>query len=92
MKVLFYRYMLAAFTTASLAFSGSALAQVDLAKSSVTATSKQMNVPVEGKFKKFSAQISFDPAKTGNGQRATECGCRQLRPGRRKLQRTGARQ
>ncbi|WJF89807.1 YceI family protein [Paraburkholderia bonniea] len=67
MKVLFYRYMLAAFTTASLAFSGSALAQVDLAKSSVTATSKQMNVPVEGKFKKFSAQISFDPAKPATG-------------------------
>ena len=63
MKVSFSRYMLAAFAATSLAAAGTAFAQVDLAKSTITATSKQMNVPVEGTFKKFSAQLSFDPAK-----------------------------
>jgi polyisoprenoid-binding protein YceI len=67
MKVSFYRYMLAAFAAASLTAAGSALAQVDVAKSAVTATSKQMNVPVEGKFNKFTAQIRFDPAKPAEG-------------------------
>jgi polyisoprenoid-binding protein YceI len=36
---------------------------VDAAKSSVVAVSKQMGVPVEGRFKRFSAQVSFDPAR-----------------------------
>ena len=67
MKASFYRYMLAAFTAASMAASGLVFAQVDTAKSSVTATSKQMNVPVEGKFKKFDAKVSFDPAKPAAG-------------------------
>lgn len=38
-------------------------AQVDTSKSAVTATSKQMNVPIVGTFKKFTAQIIFDPAR-----------------------------
>ncbi len=37
--------------------------KVDPAKSSVSATFKQMNVPVEAKFKKFAAQIDYDAAK-----------------------------
>lgn len=37
--------------------------KTDTAKSSVTAVFKQMNVPVEGKFKKFNAQIDFNDAK-----------------------------
>lgn len=32
-------------------------------KSEIRFVSKQMNVPVEGRFKRFSAQFSFDPAK-----------------------------
>lgn len=68
MKVSFYRYMLAAFVAAaSLTATGSAFAQVDVAKSTITAISKQMNVPVEGKFSKFTAQVSFDPAKPAAG-------------------------
>ena len=67
MKVSFYRYMLAAFAAASMAASGAAFAQVDMSKSTVTAISKQMNVPVEGKFNKFTAQISFDPARPTGG-------------------------
>ncbi len=36
---------------------------VDLAKSQITFTSRQMNVPVEGKFRKFNVKLDFDPAK-----------------------------
>ena len=38
-------------------------ANVDYAKSEITFISKQMNVPVQGRFKKFNAQISFDAKK-----------------------------
>ena len=38
-------------------------AQIDAAKSSVTAVAKQIGVPMEGKFKKFDASVDFDPAK-----------------------------
>jgi polyisoprenoid-binding protein YceI len=42
-------------------------APIDAAKSTVSATSKQMNVPVEGKFKKFSGDVTFDPASPAAG-------------------------
>ncbi|MFC0400580.1 YceI family protein [Paraburkholderia rhizosphaerae] len=44
-----------------------AFAQIDAAHSTITATSKQMNVPVEGKFTRFSAQLAFDAAKPAAG-------------------------
>lgn len=37
--------------------------KTDVAKSTVSATFKQMNVPVEAKFKKFNANIDYDAAK-----------------------------
>ena len=37
--------------------------KTDSAKSSVSATFKQMNVPVEAKFKKFTANVDYDAAK-----------------------------
>src|SRR4051794_16235545 len=37
--------------------------KADLSRSSVAAVFKQMNVPVEATFKKFNAQIDYDPAK-----------------------------
>jgi len=49
-----------------------ALAQIDVAKSSVVAVSKQMGVPVEGKFQRFSAQVSFDPARPADGKASLE--------------------
>ncbi|MCK6384628.1 MAG: YceI family protein, partial [Rhodocyclaceae bacterium] len=49
-----------------------ALAQVDAAKSSVVAVSKQMGVPVDGKFKRFTAQVSFDPARPAEGKASVE--------------------
>lgn len=36
---------------------------VDLAKSSVTATARQLGVPMEGRFRKFSATVNFLPAQ-----------------------------
>ena len=66
MKSRFHQLILVA-TAAMLPFLGVAHAQVDTSKSTVTATSKQMNVPVDGTFKKFAAQLSFDPAKPAAG-------------------------
>ena len=52
---------------ASLA--GTALAQQVLpAQSEISFVSKQMGVPVEGKFKQWTAQISFDPKKPETGK------------------------
>jgi polyisoprenoid-binding protein YceI len=52
---------------ATLLASGDARAQIDAAKSTLVAVSKQMSVPVEGRFTKFDAQIAFDPAKPAAG-------------------------
>jgi len=46
--------------------------QVQTNESSVTFGYKQMNVPLDGKFNKFSAQIAFDPAKVANAQARIE--------------------
>ncbi|NVH75200.1 YceI family protein [Paraburkholderia sp. JPY432] len=71
MKTPFYlsahRAALASFAAFALIGANLAHADVDLAKSSVIATTKQMNVPVDGKFRKFSAQLNFDPAKPAAG-------------------------
>ncbi|WP_084382635.1 YceI family protein [Curvibacter delicatus] len=50
---------------AALGGTGTVLAQQKLvpAQSEIVFVSKQMGVPVEGRFKKFDAQISFNPAK-----------------------------
>ncbi|MFM2119335.1 MAG: hypothetical protein RL722_803 [Pseudomonadota bacterium] len=41
--------------------------QLDAPKSEINFTFKQMGVPVDGKFRKFDAQISFDPKKPAAG-------------------------
>ena len=65
------------FSTAALAAaaflvlaSQPALAQqkLDAAKSEMVFVSKQMGVPVEGKFRKFDAQVAFDPKKPETGK------------------------
>ena len=43
-------------------------AGVDYAKSEITFVSKQMNVPVQGRFKKFTAQITFDQKKLASSK------------------------
>jgi polyisoprenoid-binding protein YceI len=45
-----------------------AAAGVDYAKSEIAFVSKQMNVPVQGRFKKFTAQIAFDPKKPASSK------------------------
>ena len=37
--------------------------KIDAAKSSIRFVSKQMGVPVEGRFRKFDATVAFDPKK-----------------------------
>ena len=49
-----------------------ALLKTDPAKSSVGAVFKQMNVPVEGKFKKFTAQIDFNDAQPETSRASIE--------------------
>ena len=56
-----YRLGLLAF--ASVAAVAAATMSLDGQKSSVTATFKQMNVPVDAAFKRFSGSIDFDPAR-----------------------------
>lgn len=60
------RFLLAAM----LSFiAGTASAQaIDAARSSVSATFKQMGVPVEGKFKKVGGQVAYDPANPAAAQ------------------------
>ena len=59
---------------AALCFTLPALAalKADTAKSGVSATFKQMGVPLEGKFKKFTAQIDFNAAKPESAKAAME--------------------
>jgi polyisoprenoid-binding protein YceI len=63
----FSRCLIVIASTTGLLCVDIAHAQVDLSKSKVTATSKQMNVATEGTFKKFTAQLDFDPAKPSAG-------------------------
>jgi polyisoprenoid-binding protein YceI len=42
--------------------------QVQTSESTVTFDYKQMGVPLNGKFNKFSAQVTFDPAKPATAQ------------------------
>ena len=48
---------------ATLAFGAAAQQNLVPAQSEIAFTSKQMGVPVDGKFKKFDAQVAFDPKK-----------------------------
>ncbi len=56
---------LGAALAAGAIFSANADAAAEGAASTVTAVFKQMNVPVEGRFNKFSADVHFDPANVG---------------------------
>lgn len=60
-----FRPLMVALAGAACLAAGPALAQQKLIpqNSEISFVSKQMGVPVEGQFKKFDAQISFDPAK-----------------------------
>lgn len=68
------RFLLVAVTGATLLLAAaSAAAQAVLYdKSRITCISRQENVPVEAPFKKFMAQIAFDPAKAEAGKARIE--------------------
>jgi polyisoprenoid-binding protein YceI len=53
------------------AFAGMPL-KTETAKSNIAAVFKQLNVPVEAKFKKFSAQIDYDSAKPDASKASVE--------------------
>jgi polyisoprenoid-binding protein YceI len=57
----------------SFLLGGAAAAQsVVYDKSRITCVSRQMNVPVEARFRKFTAEIAFDPAKPAAGKARIE--------------------
>jgi polyisoprenoid-binding protein YceI len=55
--------LLAAMLAVALPATAQAPKKVDRAKSSIRFVTKQMNVAVEGQFKRFDATVAFDPAK-----------------------------
>ena len=68
--------LVTAATAATAAATGSASAQTEAklqpAQSEVLFQVKQMGVPVEGRFRKFDAQIAFDPKKPETGKVALQ--------------------
>lgn len=60
----------AAISISALVLPATAHAQQTLipAQSEIVFVSKQMGVPVEGRFKRFDAQVAFDPAKPALGK------------------------
>ena len=68
MKTFFAIVLLAAVAAAtSTAIAQPKPAQLVAAQSELSFTSKQMGVPVDGKFKRFDALLSFDPKKPETG-------------------------
>jgi len=60
--------LLAAGTVAQAQTAAASAQKVVFAQSEIAFTSRQMSVPVDGKFKKWDAQISFDPKKPEAGK------------------------
>ncbi len=65
MTMIFKRALAASLALSAIAAFSPAHADQKLvpAQSEIVFVSKQMGVPVEGRFKKFDAQLNFDPAK-----------------------------
>ncbi len=66
--VLIAAFATVAATATSSAFAQPKPAQLVAAQSELSFTSKQMGVPVDGKFKRFDAQLSFDPKHPETGK------------------------
>ena len=68
-----YRYFLPLLLASASVNSGAAeFSEVQPSRSTITFAYKQMGVPMEGKFNKFSARIAFDPAKANSAQASIE--------------------
>ncbi len=59
--------LLGAVAQPALAENKPAVAQLQAASSEISFTTRQMGVPVEGKFSKFSAQVALDPKRPESG-------------------------
>lgn len=57
------KFLMTAATLVLISVPTMAQQKLVLAQSQISFVSKQMGVPVDGQFKKFDAQVSFDPAK-----------------------------
>jgi polyisoprenoid-binding protein YceI len=55
-----------------LAVAAGVILKADTAKSSIGIVFKQLNVPVDAKFKKFTAQIDYDAAKPENSKASVD--------------------
>jgi polyisoprenoid-binding protein YceI len=70
------RALVATTLCASLVLPAVAFAQrvtaVDLGRSEIRFVSKQMNVPVDGRFRKFAVQLDFDPARLAGSKAQVE--------------------
>jgi polyisoprenoid-binding protein YceI len=55
--------LLLALTGAAAPATAQRVTAIDPAKSEITYVSRQMGVPVEGRFRKFAAKLDFDPSK-----------------------------
>lgn len=68
--------VLASLAGAAIIASGTAGAteytRVDYARSSITFVSRQMNVPMKGRFTRFSAQVAIDPERPAAARAAVE--------------------
>jgi polyisoprenoid-binding protein YceI len=77
MKSIFRIFAIVAFSfvlgLVGLGLAGPVEAQsIDTAKSRITITFKQMNVPVDAAFKRFNAKLNFDPAKPAEARALVE--------------------
>jgi polyisoprenoid-binding protein YceI len=57
------KQLLVCVALATLALGAAAQQKLVAAQSEIAFTSRQMGVPVDGKFRKFDAQVAFDPKK-----------------------------
>lgn len=69
--------LLAAAGMAAAAWAGPAAVaaeytRVDYARSSITFVSRQMNVPIKGRFTRFAAQVAIDPERPAAGRASVE--------------------
>jgi polyisoprenoid-binding protein YceI len=67
-KPMVFSWIVFAFWAALTVTAHAAPLKVDTTKSSVSAVFKQMGVPIETKFTKFSAQVDYDAAKPQNSK------------------------
>ena len=57
---------------AALPAAAQRVSAIDLARSEIRFTGKQMGVPAQGRFGRFSAQVDFDPAKPAAARASVE--------------------